>query len=53
MKGKNIFTSKDFCQATSDHCKELWKKVKRSREVGKIVYLQCRSIVVKRKDSTR
>ena len=52
LKGKNIFINEDFCQATLDHRKELWKEVKRLREEGKIVYLQYRSIAVKRKDNT-
>ena len=51
LKGKNIFINEDFCQATLDHRKELWKEVKRLREEGKIAYLQYRSIVVKRKDN--
>ena len=52
LKGKNIVINEDFCQATLDHRKELWKEVKRLREEGNIAYLQCRSIVVKRKDNT-
>ena len=52
LKGKNIFTNKDFCQATLDHCKELWKEVKCLREEVKIAYPQYMSIVVKRKDNT-
>ena len=52
LKSKNILINKDFCQATLDHCKELWKEAKRLREKGKIAYLQYRSIVVKRKDNT-
>ena len=51
LKGKNIFINEDFCQATLDHRKELWKEVKRLREEGKIAYLQYRSIVVRRKDN--
>ena len=46
-----IFINEDFCQATLDHRKELWKEVKRLWEEGKIAYLQYRSIVVKRKDN--
>ena len=53
LKGKSIFINEDFCQATLDHRKELWKEVKRLRKEGKIPYLQYRSIVVKRKDNTR
>ena len=34
-KGKNIFINEDFCQATLDHRKGLWKEVKRLREEGK------------------
>ena len=52
LKGKNIFLNEDFCQATLDHRKELWKELKRLREEGKIAYLQCRSIVVKWKYNT-
>ena len=51
LKGKNIFINEDFCQATLDHRKELWKEVKRLKEEGEIAYLQHRSIVVKRKDN--
>ena len=42
----------DFCQATLDYRKELWKEAKRLREKSKIAYLQYRSILVKRKDNT-
>ena len=52
LNGKNIFINENFCQATLDHRKELWKEVKRLTEEGKIIYLQSRSIAVKRKDNT-
>ena len=39
LKGKNIFINEDFCQATLDHRKELWKEVKLLREEGKTAYL--------------
>ena len=52
LKGKNIFVNEDFCHATSDHLKELWKEVQHLRGEGKIAYLQYSSIVVKRKDNT-
>ena len=51
LKRKNICINEDFCQPTFDHCKKLWKEVKRLREEGKIAYLQYRSIVGKRKDN--
>ena len=47
-----MFRNDDFRQATSDHRKRLSKEVQRLREEGKIVYLQYRSTVVKRKDNT-
>ena len=46
LKGKNIFINEDFCQATLDHRKELWKEVKRLKEEGKIAYHQYRFTVV-------
>ena len=52
LKGKNIFLKENFCQATLDHRKVLWKEVKRLREEGEIAYFQYRSMVVKRKDNT-
>ena len=51
-KGGNTFVNEDFCHATVDHRKELWKEVKRLREEGKITYLQYWSNVFKRKDNT-
>ena len=48
LKGSHIYINKDFCQATLQYRKELWKEVKRLREEeDKIAYLQYRSIVVK------
>ena len=52
LRGKNIFTNEDFCQAILDHCKELWKEAKLLRKEGKIAYLQYRYITGKWKDNT-
>ena len=54
LKGSHIYINKDFCQATLQYRKELWKEVKRLREEeDKIAYLQYRSIVVKDKNNVR
>ena len=54
LKGSHIYINEDFCQATLQYRKELWKEVKRLREEeDKIAYLQYRSIVVKDKNKVR
>ena len=54
LKGSHIYVNEDFCQATLQYRKELWKEVKRLREEeDKIAYLQYRSIVVKDKNNVR
>ena len=54
LKGSHIYINEDFCQATLQYRKELWKEVKRLREEeDKIAYLQYRSIVVKDKNNVR
>ena len=52
LKGRNIFINEDFCQATLDHRKGVGKEAQRSREEGKIVYLQHKSFAVKKKNNT-
>ena len=48
VKGSRIYINEDFCQATLQCRKELWKEVKQLRkEEDNIAYLQYRSIVVK------
>ena len=54
LKGSHIYINEDFCQATLQYRKELWKEVKRLREEeDKIAYLQYRSVVVKDKYNVR
>ena len=54
LKGSHIYINEDFCQATLQYRKELWKEVKRLRqEEDKIAYFQYRSIVVKDKNNVR
>ena len=54
LKGSHIYIKEDFCQATLQYRRELWKEVKRLREEeDKIAYLQYRSIVVKDKNNVR
>ena len=54
LKGSHIYINEDFCQATLQYRKELWKEVKRLREEeDKIAYLQYRSIMVKDKNNVR
>ena len=50
LKGKNIFINEDFSHETMELRKELWEKVKKHREEGKIAYLHYRTIVVKRRN---
>ena len=47
LKGKNVFISEDFSHETVELRKELWEKVKKHREEGKMAYLHYRTIVVK------
>ena len=51
LKGKNIFINEDFSHETMELRKELWEKVKKHREEGKIAYLHYRTIVVKRRNN--
>ena len=50
LRGSHIYINEDFCQATLQYRKELWKEVERLREEeDQIVYLQYCSIVLKDK----
>ena len=50
----DIYINKEFCQATLQYRKELWKEVKRlHEEEDKIPYLQYPSVVVKDKNNVR
>ena len=52
--GSHIYINEDFCQATLQYKKELWKELKwLPEEEDKIVYLQYPSIVVKDKNNVR
>ena len=51
LKGKNIFINEDFSHETMELRKELWEKVKKHRDEGKIAYLQYRTVVVKRRNN--
>ena len=51
LKGKNIFINEDFSHETMDLRKELWEKVKKHREEGKIAYLHYRTTFVKRRNN--
>ena len=51
FKGKNIFINEDFFHKTMELRKELWEKVKKHRNEGKIAYLHYRTVVVKRRDN--
>ena len=51
LKGKNIFLNEYFSHETMELRKELWEKVKRHREEGKIAYLDYRTIVIKRRNN--
>ena len=54
LKDSHIYINEDFCQATLQYRKELWKEVKRLREEeDNIAYLQYHSIVVKDKNNVR
>ena len=51
LKGNDIFINEDFSKQTTDLRKELWKEVKQLRSDGKIVYLNYRTVVTKRRDN--
>ena len=51
LKGKNIFINEDFSHETMELRKELWEKVKKHRDEGKIAYLHYRTVVVKRRNN--
>ena len=51
LKGKNIFINEYFSHDTMELRKELWERVKKHREEGKIAYLHYRTIVVKRRNN--
>ena len=54
LKSSHIYIIEDFCQATVQYRKELWKEVKLLlEEEEKIAYFQYRSIVVKDKSNVR
>ena len=53
VKGSRIYINEDFCLATLQCRKELWKELKQlCEEEDNIAYLQYRSIVVKIKQNT-
>ena len=51
IKNKNIFINEDFSHEIMELRKELWEKVKKHREEGKIAYLHYRNIAVKRRNN--
>ena len=51
LKGKNIFINEDFSHETMELRKELWEKVKKHRDEGKIAYLHYRTVVAKRRNN--
>ena len=51
LKGKNIFINEDFSHETMELRKELWEKVKKHSDEGKIAYLHYRNVVVKRRNN--
>ena len=51
LKDKNIFVNEDFSHETMDLRKELWGKVKKHRDEGKIAYLHYRTVFVKLKNN--
>ena len=54
LKGSHTYINEDFCRATLQCKKELWKEDKQLREEeDKIAYLQYRSILVKDKNNLR
>ena len=53
LKGKNVFINKDFSHETMELRKELWEKLKKHREDGKIAYLHYRTAAAKRRNNQR
>ena len=51
LKGNNIFINEDFSHETMELREELWEKVKRHRDEGKIAYLHYITAVVKRRNN--
>ena len=51
LKSKNIFINEDFSHETMELRKELWEKVKKHRDEGKIACLHYRTVVVKRRNN--
>ena len=51
LKGENIFINEDFFHETMELRKELWEKVQKHRNEGKIAYLHDRALVVKRRNN--
>ena len=51
LKGSDIFINEDFSKQTTDLRKELWKEVKQLCSEGKIVCLNYRTVVTKRRDN--
>ena len=51
VKGKNVFINEDFSHETMELRQELWEKVEKHREQGKIACLHDRTIVVKRRNN--
>ena len=47
LNGKNIFINEDFSHETMELRKELWEKVKKHRDEGKIAYLSYRTVAFK------
>ena len=50
LKGKSIFINEDFSHETAELRKELWEKVKRHREEGKMTYLHFGTIAFNRRN---
>ena len=51
LKGKNIFINEDFSDEAMELRKELWEKVKKHRNEGKITYLHYRTVVVNQRNN--
>ena len=52
LKDKDTSINKDFPRETMKLRKELWEKVKKHRDKGKIAYLQYRAVDVKQKNKS-
>ena len=50
FKRKSIIINEDFCNETMELRKELWEKVKKHRDEGKIAGLHCRTVVGKQRN---